>query len=177
MSTDTPLCEAMKNLLKAIEEIPPKANELHLLHAYDALLKALPSEKVATERPCTCHPDDNPPVPCPRKYALSECRKADSQFDDKLGGPERNATLRELIAEIDRPLWRAAAHARLDELEAQLSATDATAKDAERYRWLRNPPPGAHEHLAVCTQDEALFEEQLDAAIDAAMGAVDSGNH
>ncbi|MGE5523422.1 MAG: Lar family restriction alleviation protein [Rhodospirillaceae bacterium] len=27
-------------------------------------------------RPCTCHPDDNPPAPCPRKYALSECRKA-----------------------------------------------------------------------------------------------------
>ena len=28
------------------------------------------------ERPCTCHPDDNPPVPCPQKYALSECRAA-----------------------------------------------------------------------------------------------------
>ena len=24
-------------------------------------------------RPCTCHPDDNPPRPCPQKYALSEC--------------------------------------------------------------------------------------------------------
>lgn len=24
-------------------------------------------------RTCTCHPDDNPPVPCPRKYALNEC--------------------------------------------------------------------------------------------------------
>jgi hypothetical protein len=29
-----------------------------------------------TNRPCTCHPDDNPPVPCPKKYALGECRKA-----------------------------------------------------------------------------------------------------
>jgi hypothetical protein len=28
------------------------------------------------ERPCTCHPDDNPPVPCAQKYALSECRAA-----------------------------------------------------------------------------------------------------
>jgi hypothetical protein len=27
-------------------------------------------------RPCTCHPDDNPPVPCPRKFALTECRAA-----------------------------------------------------------------------------------------------------
>ena len=24
-------------------------------------------------RPCTCHPDDNPPVPCAEKYAYTEC--------------------------------------------------------------------------------------------------------
>lgn len=24
--------------------------------------------------PCTCHPDDNPPVPCPQRFALSECK-------------------------------------------------------------------------------------------------------
>jgi hypothetical protein len=23
--------------------------------------------------PCTCHPDDNPPVPCAQRYAYSEC--------------------------------------------------------------------------------------------------------
>lgn len=28
------------------------------------------------ERPCTCHPDDLPPRPCPRKYAIDECRLA-----------------------------------------------------------------------------------------------------
>lgn len=27
-------------------------------------------------RSCTCHPDDNPPVPCAEKYALTECREA-----------------------------------------------------------------------------------------------------
>lgn len=27
-------------------------------------------------RSCTCHPDDNPPRPCPGKFALSECRAA-----------------------------------------------------------------------------------------------------
>lgn len=27
-------------------------------------------------RTCTCHPDDNPPRPCPRKFALTECRIA-----------------------------------------------------------------------------------------------------
>lgn len=24
-------------------------------------------------KPCTCHPDDNPPVPCAQKYAYSDC--------------------------------------------------------------------------------------------------------
>lgn len=28
-------------------------------------------------RACTCHPDDNPPSPCPRKFALGECRAAE----------------------------------------------------------------------------------------------------
>lgn len=27
-------------------------------------------------RKCTCHPDDNPPVPCPGKHAYSECVSA-----------------------------------------------------------------------------------------------------
>ena len=31
------------------------------------------------ERPCTCHQDDNPPVPCTRQYALNECRAAVSE--------------------------------------------------------------------------------------------------
>lgn len=34
-----------------------------------------------TNRPCTCHPDDNPPVPCQKKYALSECRKAADEIE------------------------------------------------------------------------------------------------
>lgn len=25
---------------------------------------------------CTCHPDDDPPRPCPQKFALTECRAA-----------------------------------------------------------------------------------------------------
>lgn len=28
-------------------------------------------------RSCTCHPDDSPPVPCARRYALNECRQAE----------------------------------------------------------------------------------------------------
>lgn len=36
-------------------------------------------EPVSDSRPCTCHPDDSPPVPCARKYALSECRAASGE--------------------------------------------------------------------------------------------------
>lgn len=28
----------------------------------------------ARDPKCTCHPDDKPPLPCPRKYALTDCR-------------------------------------------------------------------------------------------------------
>lgn len=40
----------------------------------DALLDALAAK--GCRRPCTCHPEDCPPVPCPHEYALSECRAA-----------------------------------------------------------------------------------------------------
>lgn len=43
------------------------------------------------ERSCTCHPEDNPPVPCQHKYALWECRRA---------------RLREMIAEKDKARGR-----------------------------------------------------------------------
>lgn len=29
------------------------------------------------DRLCTCHPSDNPPVPCARRYALGDCKAAD----------------------------------------------------------------------------------------------------
>jgi hypothetical protein len=29
------------------------------------------------ERTCTCHSDDNPPTPCAKHYALTECKSAD----------------------------------------------------------------------------------------------------
>ena len=47
-----------------------------------------PSSADVERRPCTCHPDDNPPVPCPRMYALQDCRRA--------------AALRELQQESER---------------------------------------------------------------------------
>ncbi len=35
------------------------------------------SKQVEDTRTCTCHPDDNPPSPCPRKFALTHCREAE----------------------------------------------------------------------------------------------------
>ena len=32
-------------------------------------------------RPCTCHPDDIRPEPCPQRYAYGECVKA--AFDER----------------------------------------------------------------------------------------------
>jgi hypothetical protein len=64
---------------------------------YSAMIAAAPAasqaEPVSDPRPCTCHPDDSPPVPCARKYALSECRAAS-------GEPKRNQPLRDLLAVI-----------------------------------------------------------------------------
>lgn len=42
---------------------------------YPPAQQAQPSEG----RTCTCHPDDNPPVPCAKKYALSECKQAQAE--------------------------------------------------------------------------------------------------
>jgi hypothetical protein len=38
-----------------------------------AALSAPAAAPVTDEQSCTCHPDDNPPKPCAKKYAYSEC--------------------------------------------------------------------------------------------------------
>ena len=35
-------------------------------------------------RSCTCHPDDKPPQPCNRRYALTECREADRVWTNEV---------------------------------------------------------------------------------------------
>lgn len=35
-------------------------------------------------RPCTCSPDDNPPTPCARRYALTDCREADRVWTNEV---------------------------------------------------------------------------------------------
>lgn len=31
--------------------------------------------RTIVHRPCTCHPSDNPPDPCAKRFALTECRE------------------------------------------------------------------------------------------------------
>ena len=58
-------------------------------------------------RQCTCHPDDNPPIPCARKYALRDCRVADvarrMRFvaDAMSQGDEAAGALYELARRLD----------------------------------------------------------------------------
>lgn len=59
--------EATATPVKAPKEYVPEVSE-----------SATPAPARGTDsRSCTCHPDDNPPVPCQRKYALTECRIAE----------------------------------------------------------------------------------------------------
>lgn len=50
-------------------------HEYHLEARPMAMTSTVPLG-VPDTRTCTCHRDDNPPKPCPRKFALSECRAA-----------------------------------------------------------------------------------------------------
>ena len=120
-----------------------------------------------SDRPCTCHPDDNPPVPCPQKYALIECREA--------------ADKGSLADEIERLLARCAeleTHAcgvrcpncdnlRLELGEQRRRATEL-ARDAARYRWLANSPYDAFRNAWLAWTGEG-GSDGFTAAIDAAM--------
>lgn len=73
------------------------------LHERFASLPSIDSKEVGTPAPvegvrgCTCHPDDNPPVPCAERYALSECRSASLQ--PKLGAFAKAAEFSALVRE------------------------------------------------------------------------------
>ena len=50
--------------------------EQHAIISGVPIRDALRAALGADTRTCTCHPDDSPPKPCQRKYALSECLNA-----------------------------------------------------------------------------------------------------
>lgn len=72
--SDASRLSAVSKLLNDWAEAERLGGAVPILAGIGQLREALNSSVV--EKPCTCHPDDNPPRPCPRKYALTECRKA-----------------------------------------------------------------------------------------------------
>lgn len=50
----------------------PGDNDRAILSDLFARLRAALAQPES--RPCTCHPDDNPPQPCAQRYALTECK-------------------------------------------------------------------------------------------------------
>ena len=77
---------------------------------------------VNVRRQCTCHPDDNPPVPCAQKYALSECRAASEPT-------EAWQLLADLVAGLEAThwsSWQTTAHfdSALDAARAALAAKE-----------------------------------------------------
>lgn len=148
----------------------------------------------ADARPCTCHPDDNPPKPCAQKYSLNECRA-----DADTAGALTDVRVVECMDSADKaikhkkfetPGFRDIAWARALILAAPPapSVADAAgasedARDAARYRWLRkehfptaDKPPLAQ---VVWKKLDDRHESQwanmidgndLDRAIDAAIG-------
>jgi len=68
----------MTNAKDPAEQLADMVRSGEPLYDYgDLFAKAGPLPETGwDDRPCTCHPDDNPPKQCMKRYALSECRIA-----------------------------------------------------------------------------------------------------
>lgn len=62
-----------------VKQWKPLPDTLGLLTQIDNMVSGL-------ARPCTCHPDDSPPRPCAKRYALSECKALDFPFGGASSG-------------------------------------------------------------------------------------------
>lgn len=84
-------------------------------------------QPVSEPRPCTCHPNDNPPVPCARQYALNECRAVHGEPTE--AQIEAWQLLADLVAGLEAThwsSWQTTAHfdSALDAARAALAAKD-----------------------------------------------------
>lgn len=94
-----------------------------------------------SDRPCTCHPDDNPPVPCPQKFALSECRASlppsgdtSAQLAEYLASGARLVEAFHQLPGVARAMREAACLLGKSETHPTAPAPDAL--DAARWRFL-----------------------------------------
>jgi hypothetical protein len=113
-----------------------------------------PWQKPEPEAPTYNHTrSDSRLTPCPECAPTSQPTEPgwmQVALDNAVNEPEteRKASLEDLICEINQPLWRAAAFARLDELHAEyrrIESEHVAAKDAELAAlgdWIKQAIPG-----------------------------------
>lgn len=58
--------------VKGLRAMIAGLDQLHQLHED----RDRAEQETKPTRSCACHPEDNPPVPCPGKHALSDCQAA-----------------------------------------------------------------------------------------------------
>lgn len=100
-TTNTSIREAAETELARVWT---KVEQIRVKQAAKPTGSALPvatlTPSTDRDRDCTCHPDDNPPRPCPRKYALSDCIAAASTERDSV--LEALARTQWMLETIDR---------------------------------------------------------------------------
>ena len=124
-------------------------------------------------RPCTCHPDDNPPRPCPKRFAISECRAAAALWNKFTYAPSASEApgetprteyeTREAIAWAEaQGQHRIAAVIR--QLERELAEQHRAACDAtgEAIHW-KNVTQGKSPFSAVSAIESPLTEAEWEA--------------
>lgn len=112
----------------------------------DAALAAMGGQ--GEGRPCTCPPDDSPPSPCPRRYALSECRKAAQQPEALSPGGTVEATRDDELP----GMWSASDFTGgrdYEQPEAQAGGVVAWLKKGDPYAVLAKNPANAPIMLAA----------------------------
>jgi hypothetical protein len=87
----------MKNLLAAIEEIPPKANDFRLLNAYDAVLDALPQET---------RPSDSYAVAVHSDGTVTDMHQSLSVVSETTAPVDRNAIIEECAGVCEKRVER-----------------------------------------------------------------------
>lgn len=123
------------------------------------------------ERSCTCHPDDSPPVPCPKKYALRECVTAHAAAVSAADNAALRAELAQAMKERARAIavgddMEQEAERLRDQLHlaevARAAQVEGLAQGAagwrERSEQLAAEVAGLREALLQCAESLSIFD-------------------
>jgi hypothetical protein len=123
-------------------------------------LPPAPAGDAEETRACTCHPDDNPPRPCPRKFALNECRAAHA--GDAVAGlvgkwraeakDWREAA--EIVPARNRSNWLSAADAKEADADELAAALQSSGREG-----MVNAPPAADASMVSERVERAAAEQ------------------